>query len=160
MICFQNYQKLIQKMAWSFHRSSGIEYEELYSEACAAFARAYRKYDPERGAFSTLLHHSCKHQLLGYIADQKKQNIIPREKEAQETLTPESWAAFREALGNLKRDGREIYKIILNSPSEYFTRSHGSQSKLQRKIEEETGLPAKRIQNGFRMIRKLLNECR
>ena len=41
----RNYEKMIKKLVWSFHYDSGIEYQELLSEALLTYVRALRDYE-------------------------------------------------------------------------------------------------------------------
>jgi len=39
---------LIRKVAWSFHQTTGIPYEDLFSEACLAYCQSVSQYTRER----------------------------------------------------------------------------------------------------------------
>ncbi len=40
---------LIRKIAWSFYKSTGIDYKELFAEASLWYCEAERTYDPNKG---------------------------------------------------------------------------------------------------------------
>ena len=66
----RNY-KLLHKIAWGFSRSSGIEQEELFAEACLALVEAAPKYDSERGAESTFIWRAISNALQTYCNDER-----------------------------------------------------------------------------------------
>jgi DNA-directed RNA polymerase specialized sigma subunit len=44
---------LIRKLAWSFHKSTGVDYKELFSEACLAYYESLRSFNPMKGCKKT-----------------------------------------------------------------------------------------------------------
>jgi RNA polymerase sigma factor (sigma-70 family) len=40
---------LIRYIAWSFHRTTGMNFDELFSEACLAYCEAINSFDPKKG---------------------------------------------------------------------------------------------------------------
>ena len=40
---------LIRKISWSFHYTTGVDYDELYAEASLAYCEAMNDWSPERG---------------------------------------------------------------------------------------------------------------
>ena len=40
---------LIRDLAWSYQKSTGIEWEELFGEACLGYAKALASYDSDNG---------------------------------------------------------------------------------------------------------------
>ena len=55
---------LIRHIAWSFHHTTGIDYQELFSEACLAYCEALQSFNPEKGKLNnyatTLIHNKLK----------------------------------------------------------------------------------------------------
>jgi RNA polymerase sigma factor (sigma-70 family) len=54
---------LIRKIAWKFARQHGLDFDDLFQEACLACVRAYPRYNPERATFSTFLWHTATNAL-------------------------------------------------------------------------------------------------
>lgn len=69
---YQQYEKLLHKIAWSFHRSTGIDRDELFSEACLAFVEKIESYDPSRGAQSTYITTVVSNALRDYMQSEYK----------------------------------------------------------------------------------------
>lgn len=40
---------LIRYIAWSFHKTTGLPFDELFSEACLAYCEALNSFNPEKG---------------------------------------------------------------------------------------------------------------
>jgi hypothetical protein len=72
MLIRKNHLNLIRKIAWSFYNSTGIEWQELFSEASLAYCEALQSYNPERGKITTHLWNCMKSQLLNFIKQENK----------------------------------------------------------------------------------------
>ena len=44
---------LIRKIAWSFHKTTGLDWDELFQEATLSYLKALKTYDKKRGAITT-----------------------------------------------------------------------------------------------------------
>ena len=59
---------LIRKIAWSYHQTTGIEYEELFSEACLGYCEALHLWDPSRNVkLTTYAWHTMHRQLAEFL---------------------------------------------------------------------------------------------
>ena len=69
---------LIRKLAWSFHNTTGIEFEELYSEASLAYCEAILCYNKSCKTKLTTYQYQCIHNhLINYCKKiQRQKNII------------------------------------------------------------------------------------
>lgn len=65
---------LIRKTAWSFHKTTGLDFEDLFQEACYAYFKALRSHDESKGMKSTLVVTAMQNHLKNYIRDEKKMN--------------------------------------------------------------------------------------
>jgi hypothetical protein len=67
---------LIRKIAWSFHKTTGIEWEELFSEALFKYVLLLKEYDLEedssKGKISTYIWTSISNGLKSYIEQKGK----------------------------------------------------------------------------------------
>ena len=121
---------LIRKIAWSFHYTTGLDWDDLFQEAALACYEAMDSYDPNRGKLSTHLWHRMTRRLQTYLQKQDHYRIhkdwrsntagichledIKIDKAAEET---ELWW---EGLSN---EAFEIAKMILASPKPYLKRN-------------------------------------
>jgi RNA polymerase sigma factor (sigma-70 family) len=66
----EQHQRLIFARAASFHRTTGVDYDDLVAEGYLTFCLAYRKFNPDRGVrFSTFLYHCLNTRLYNYVRD-------------------------------------------------------------------------------------------
>lgn len=66
---FLAYEKLLHKFAWSYKNTTGIEEEELFSEACVAYMTAIMTYDATKEAkLSTWISYCVKNRLNSFVA--------------------------------------------------------------------------------------------
>lgn len=122
---------LVRKIVWSYVRSTpGLEFDDLFSEACIAYLDAEKHYNPSRGKKSTFMWHTIKNTLNLLIGkeDRTKSNETPRSKvdaPASEYYTlPESQILanerWRELMILLSPDARALCHLIINEPDIYL----------------------------------------
>jgi len=68
----EEHQKLIYKIAWSYHATTGLPFEELLSDSYIGFMHACQTYTPEKGKFTTCAW-DCINSHLKNILKRKKQ---------------------------------------------------------------------------------------
>src|SRR5690606_24956843 len=74
---------IVRKVVWSYARSTGLDFDELCSEAYLAYLEAAPSYDPERGKKSTFIWRAVQNHINNLLKMKKE---IPVDKEAMETL--------------------------------------------------------------------------
>lgn len=68
---------LVRKICWSFYRSTGIEWKELFSEACSVYFEVINLREPEKGAETTWIYHCIQNRLTNFCKKELRQkNII------------------------------------------------------------------------------------
>ena len=148
---------LIRKVAWSFHKNTGIEFEELFSEAALAYVEALQTYNPHKAKHSTWMVHNMRNHLITFCAKEKKQthetlqNFAGRENQERDY-------SFREMLNGLPQDMRLICKIIFDAPEEILAESaKAARGNLVNKLrEQQWSWP--RIWKSIRNMKVTLNE--
>lgn len=125
----EDYQNILRKLAWSFHYTTGLEWEELYGEACLAYVQAMRDYDTERAAVSTWLYCVVRNHLIRY-AKKCKPPQLPEIGSRVLRVTPEDIAIFRQAVlpsingpwkgACRKRDIFTLVSLVFRSPGDYL----------------------------------------
>ncbi len=122
---FNDNINLVRKVAWSFHKTTGVEWEELFSEACLAFVLSLRSYNPKKGKLSTHIQTCVTNQLINFT--KQYHNIIPSSDLLDEdtfycqenvTITP-----FFETLSSLSEEAQYVCNMILSSPEEFLEES-------------------------------------
>jgi len=112
----EQYIKMIYKIAWSFHRTTGIEFEELVSEATLLAVEANRKFDPENGASrSTFLYASVKNGLIGFTKNNVRHENVDDVfiKQAPESVD------FMMELSDLSEAGKGIVAEVLQNKGKF-----------------------------------------
>ena len=120
---------LIQKMVWSFHKTTGLDWEELYSEATLQFLEAIQTYNPEKGKLSTWVTTRIRTRLITFC---KKQNALSSRLEAGKVIpqihSENSFdilqsTAFHEMMDSSDLT-KEIFELIMkNPPQSYLKKS-------------------------------------
>ena len=72
---------LIRKIAWSFHKTTGLDYEDLFQEAYLAYVDALKHYNPAKSAITTYMWHCITSRLTNYIKqeDKHRKHLLPLE---------------------------------------------------------------------------------
>ena len=151
---------LIRKISWSFVKSTGEEFDELFSEAALGYMKAIRSYNSEKAKLSTWAVKIMTNQLITFCAKEKTygdfleffENDIP----GQDNI--EGKYLFKEWIQNLSQDSQLICKTIFEAPDEILAESSkASRGKLVRKLRS-LKWSWSRIWNGVRDIKIALNE--
>jgi len=66
---------LIRKIAWSFHTSSGLDWDDLFQEAVIAYLYAMKTYTPDQGKISTYVWNFISNTLKSYL--ERETRIYP-----------------------------------------------------------------------------------
>jgi RNA polymerase sigma factor (sigma-70 family) len=160
---------IARKLAWSFNRLTGIEYAELFGEACLGYAEALKDFDPSKDTqFSSFAWIYIRNRLRVYVKreikysrqinfstlfienDELADNLFPVNDEEKET--------YEELLQVMTKDAKEIAKLIVQKKQElptnippYWVR------KTIRDMLREQGWSWPRIWEGIRGLKKALN---
>lgn len=116
---------LIRKIVWGFIKGNpGLEFDDLFSEACLICLEAEHKYDPEKGKESTFIYHVVNNQMRTLL---KKEAIKFSELQnqwleeeinldlnpEQQIIIQEEW---QEVYNSLSPKSKEICQLVLNDP--------------------------------------------
>lgn len=107
---------LLRKLAWSFHKSTGLEWDDLFQESYLAYRYALDHYDPNKGVpISTFIWTHISNQLRTYYQKERKitEPLIGLEKLYHKEYMPSN---FLEALSS---DAEKIADLILISPKKF-----------------------------------------
>jgi hypothetical protein len=72
MLIRENHLNLIRKIAWSFHNSTRIDWQELFSEAALAYCEALEYYPREKKKTASVLWSFMKSRLIEYITKERE----------------------------------------------------------------------------------------
>lgn len=171
----EDYLNLMRKIAWSFHRTTGLPFEDLLSASYECFIYAKNTYQPDRGAFSTHLSCVARNRLIHWCHTAYKmtehnfarQPSTPFLWEAAHLLSeqtdyqdPERVCIVKQALRDLPSEAKMIAKMVLDSPAEFL--ACGDRPKLARGLVKnklrEMGWTWSAIWKGFRDLKSVLSQ--
>lgn len=122
---FEENINLIRKIAWSFHTTTGVDWEELFSEACLAFVLSIRSYNPKQGSLSTHLQTCITNHLIDFT--RRYHDITPSSDLIDEDVidyqTSEVDTSFFYNFNSLSEEAKYICDMILSSPEEFLEES-------------------------------------
>lgn len=104
---------LIRKIAWSFHHSTGLEWEDLFQEAAYAYCESIQTHQPDKGKVTTHIWHCVTNHLKNYIKAQRGPEYIPLDALRYSTTSP---SYFFESLSE---DAYHIAKMILRASKKF-----------------------------------------
>jgi len=155
---------IVRKVVWSYTRSTGLDFDELCSEAYLAYLEAAPFYDPARGKKSTFIWNVVRNHINDLL---KAKREVPVDKEAidmlieekeepdpeQIVLAEESW---RELFESLSPDAKMIFSL-LNSSEVYINTDKPREARgiIARELKAR-GWPENKIWATFREIKQVL----
>lgn len=63
---------LLRKIAWSFHQTSKLDFDDLFQEAYLAYDKALKNYDPDKGKLTTFIWYCIHSHLKNYLKEENK----------------------------------------------------------------------------------------
>ncbi len=143
---------LIRKIAWSFHKSTGVDFEELMSEATLAYLEAEQDYNPEtNNKKSVFVWIRMRNALINFCKNEQKQRIFngnPPQYGREDHYFFEIFDAFPE---NCKK----IAEIVINSPIDLIAFPNAKEMVVNELRKE--GWAWSKIWDGMRDMKKQLN---
>jgi RNA polymerase sigma factor (sigma-70 family) len=167
---------MLRKLAWSFHHSTGVEYDELVGEAAVAYAEAEKDYDPTRGAqFTTWATTKIRNALIDYCKKERRHQFthtdlnqfVVEEVESTsndpiEMMIPDGKVLVRERMSFSEEilsieELKTIYDMIFSAPTDLLSMA----PKLARGVIVEKlrqlNWPWSKIWGSFAQMKAVLN---
>lgn len=128
---------LIRKIAWGFCKTSRLDYNDLFQEACLAYLKSLESYNPEKGALSTYMWRCISNHLTNYLKLEQKQPFgTPIEEFAEEFASSAS-----NYFEKLPEDALTVAKVVLHTPKVFAIRTHDDVVSLLKDVMEQKGWP-------------------
>lgn len=123
-ILYNDYHKMICDRAWSFHSSTGIEFDELISVSNYLFMKAFNSWDKSKSSFSTYLFICLNNGLIMFI--KKNSNLVELEdahliESPYREHYPDIALMAKDALNELSEEARFVVNILLSTPAEILS---------------------------------------
>ena len=130
---------------------TGLEREDLFSEACLIAVEQIPKYNSNRGCVTTFLHMTIKKRLRNYISEQIKQRQRPLPLPIDNKL-PDRSEMFIASIKEMSQPAKEICTMIMNRPEKYIEMDMQDLTKYLLSI----GWKWTTIRSAFKDIKQLL----
>jgi len=140
---------LIRKIAWSFHQSTGMEFEDLFQEAYIAYDYALRTHDPKKGKITTYLWWCISAQLKRYLYKQEEYKCKKYQQGVICSLEDifinqsDSSIPFWESLS---KEAQEVANLVLMSPKPFIEASKPKAQKRVKDIMSKRGWSMRKIE--------------
>ena len=152
---------LIQKIAWSFHKTTGLPIDELIAEGSLAYAEHLSNYNPEIAKITTFMYPRIRCHLIDYCQEQFKWDFEPLSdcldtgivEEDTVTASQENRTAFKDAIQNSSEEVKYLAWMIFRSPTEFL--GHARRGKVKDKLRKR-GWTWNQIWRTFAEVKNLL----
>ena len=158
---FKKYQNFLRKLAWSYNKTTGLPYEDLFSEATIGYMNAINSYDKKKkvpiinwigvcvnSRLNNFLRYHRNDVPTTFINEEMEESIpAPDDIEASETISH-----IMECLGE---DAREICSMIFNDTKYGDMNGRKARGAIRRKLRKSGWTHAK-IWNAFNELKAVL----
>jgi len=144
-------ENLIKKIAGSFSRTTGMEFDDLFQEAYIAYSKAMNTHNPNRGKLSTHVWHCIHTHLKNYINENEKQTgfcVSMESKNVNDTDDTQQTPFWEK----LNQEAIEITNIIFTAPKQFMDEPI---KKVEEKITDillSRGWRIKKIKQGLQNL--------
>jgi len=145
---------IVADIAWSFHYTTGLPFDELFAEGCLHYWEAIFTYDRCHGEkFTTYVHKIVELRLIDYSKEEDKYKQLFSHSAADKGYTPvhEYWEWF-------KPDIQTIVDIVRNSNGEISGVPPKMARGVIRRELREQGWSWPRIWNAIRETKQMVYE--
>jgi len=146
---------IAQKLAWRFQKTTGYQFDELYSEALLAYAEALNNFDTKKKTkFSTFAYICINSALINFVKKEK----FPGQKVDSAVL--EKHSSWDRPYWILKeqftKDAQEVAEMLTGNPYKYLGTPPKMIKGLIREELREKGWTYDRIYAATRNIKEVL----
>ena len=158
---YKKFEPMLHKIAWSFHKTTGLDVDDLFSEANVGFLKAFRTYDPAKGELGLRIWVMVNNHLSSYLRAQRSKPLPVYEFLEESIEDPrkdiEAQEDFAEMMSLVSQETRNLIQVIMSSPEEFIQCSaratRGSLTRFLRK----SGWSVEKIARCYREVKSVLN---
>ena len=136
--------RLIYKATWHFHKTTGIEYDEVLGIAGVSYSIALRDFDPEKGSFSTLFWRCMRNAIVDF---QRKMEMetdtfdfdFDETRVPPNTKNPEKAVIFKDLIEKMEKRASDICKLVLSNAeiAELADKPKLARGKIKQKLRDQ-----------------------
>ena len=156
---------IVRKVVWSYTRSTGLDFDELCSEAYIAYLETAPSYDPSKGKKTTFIWNVVRNH-INSLLKAKKEALVDEEAidmmvEERDELDPEQVVLaeenWRELFESLSPDAKMICLLVVNDGEVYLDTDKPRESRgiIARELKAR-GWSENKIWATFREIKQIL----
>lgn len=151
----EKYINLLRKIAWSFHKTTGLDWDDLFSETIEFYFQAMEHYDPKKAGITTFVSMYVTNGLLNYIKKQKEINEPLTSIDAEDFyyIPTHNPIPFWESL---TKDAQKIAELICKY-SQYFVCLNSDQAEqrvIQLMTHSKVGWTEERTLTGLKDLKQ------
>ena len=146
--------KLIQKITWSFHKSTGFDWDDIFQEACIYYLRALQSHDLKKGKLSTYVWSVVVNNLIYKISTWKREIHLSYE-ESNAYEIPMEFSPFWEKLSD---EASEVADFVLANPSMFVCLTATEAEEIAKYVLEAHGWSEYKIQQGINDLKTVCNQ--
>lgn len=136
---------LIRAIAWSFHRTTGINYQELFSEASVGYYEAIQAFSPDKQCkLTSFAQNIMKRRLINFCKNEIKHTITDFPEQYEPHYTPS--ISFEEKMEEWPPDCQYLIKEIMKNPVWFI----GKTPNFKRKLKKPPKTPKGRVKKYLR----------
>lgn len=149
-------RNLIYKIAWSFHNTTGIDIQELISEATLAYLKSFKKYNKNKGKFSVFIWRCMESALVNFCKQENKYHQFITELNGYDKgYNP--FLPFEEIEELFPQEIKETIQLILDYSDELDHRPKFARGQIV-KILRNQGYKWEKIWGDMKIIPELLKQ--
>jgi hypothetical protein len=121
---------LIRKIAWSFHKTTGCDWDDLFQEGMIAYFNALGTHDICRGALSTHVWHCVSSHLKNYVKKEREFSFPLMDLSEVQRLSITGTPLWE----SLSEKAQKALNIIIDNPEKFVALPPVLAEQLLRKI--------------------------
>lgn len=117
--------KIARKIAWTFNATTGIDFEELYSEAIVTYYESRTSFNAEKGMkFTSWAWLRMRNALIDYCANIQGKKMSSLDDIKVEPISyPTNGIEYLDSLNTLSTPARTVIEKIFNAPQIYLAQA-------------------------------------
>ena len=157
---------IIYKLAWHFHRSTGLDYNDLVSVGNVAYCTARDGYVDDRGAkFSSFLYTCAKNAMSRFTKLEYREKCPDLDEAFNAQVQPNIRALiFHDNVKSLSKEARQVLALLFIAGEEAFgltdeiMREHPFKQRkhIKHALAKKAGWSGYRIKNTMKEIREFV----
>jgi len=159
---YEKHKRMIHERAWSWHRTSRFDFDELLAQANLIYCEARKSFDPEAGTkFSTWLYKRLNHGLGTHVRHLVRKALplmqaVPLDFDLETPATQDRNVSLFSRLAEISEEARHVAALIIHAPAEVFGMvaplPHKMRTTVRRHLQDQ-GMSLKKSRKVLRELR-------